>query len=143
MSAGPFLADRLITWFWPWGRQKLDALPHRRQVFLWLMVAGVFWSGFLAWRDEKQKHAVAPLNPLMLYQGGFPVADVGKLSSDAEKDMILFDQLTAVNVLDMSSEFEFRDWKMMCSGDQDGSFSYGAMRRISYLNVSCRIQGLR
>jgi len=54
MSAGPFLADRLITWFWPWGRKKLDALPRRRLIFIWLIVVGVFWSGFAAWNDEHQ-----------------------------------------------------------------------------------------
>jgi hypothetical protein len=59
MSAGPFLADRLITWFWPWGRRKLDNLPQRRQIFVWLIVLGVFWSGFSAWREEKTAREAA------------------------------------------------------------------------------------
>jgi hypothetical protein len=52
LSAGPFLIDRLITWFWPWGRKKLDAFPHRRSLFLWVIIVGIFYAGFLAWRDE-------------------------------------------------------------------------------------------
>ena len=59
MSAGPFLADRLITWLWPWGRRQLDALPHRRQIFLWIIVIGVFWSGFSAWREERGSRLAA------------------------------------------------------------------------------------
>jgi hypothetical protein len=61
MSAGPFLADRLITWFWPWARRKLDTLPHRRQIFLWLIVLGVFWSGFSAWQEEKNLRVTAEI----------------------------------------------------------------------------------
>jgi hypothetical protein len=59
MSAGPLLVDQLVAWFWPWGRRKLDALPHRRQIFLWLIVIGVFWSGFSAWREERNQRVAA------------------------------------------------------------------------------------
>jgi len=55
MSAGPFLIDRLVTWLWPWGRRQLDNLPHRRQLFLWLIIAGVFWSGFASWREQQHR----------------------------------------------------------------------------------------
>jgi hypothetical protein len=61
MSAGPFLADRLVTWFWPWARRKLDTLRYRRQIFLWLIVLGVFWSGFSAWREEKNLRVTAEI----------------------------------------------------------------------------------
>jgi hypothetical protein len=59
MSAGPFLADRLITWFWPWGRKQLDNWRHRRQIFLWLIIIGVFWAGFSAWREERDQRLTA------------------------------------------------------------------------------------
>lgn len=55
MSARPFLVDRLITWLWPWGRRQLEALPHRRQIFIWLVVIGVFWSSFSVWRQERDE----------------------------------------------------------------------------------------
>jgi hypothetical protein len=59
MSAGPFLIDRLVTWLWPWGRKQLDNLPHRRQIFLSLIIIGVFWAGFSAWREEKAQRIAA------------------------------------------------------------------------------------
>jgi citrate synthase len=37
----------------PW--DTIDNLPHRRQIFLWLIMFGVFWAGFSAWREEKDQ----------------------------------------------------------------------------------------
>jgi hypothetical protein len=61
MSAGPFLGDRLITWFWPTGRAWLDdnAGRRRKKVGLWLVAAGVFAAGFITWRDEHRKVSVS------------------------------------------------------------------------------------
>ena len=55
LSAGPFLIDRLITWFWPSGRKWLDNWPHRRSFLLWVVIFGAFYAGFLAWREEHDR----------------------------------------------------------------------------------------
>jgi hypothetical protein len=53
MSAGPFLADRLITWLCPKWRRWLDSFPKRRAFGLWIIVIGMFSAGYLAWKDER------------------------------------------------------------------------------------------
>jgi len=146
MSAGPFLADRLITWLWPWGRRFLDGFPHRRQIFVWLIVLGVFWAGFAAWKDEHQARLVAgkpPLDPLMLYQDGFSVASFDGIRLDASNNTIGFGMITSSRELDMSRPFEFREWQLLCSGTPDGMATFGAMKQINYIRVVCRIEGTR
>jgi hypothetical protein len=146
MSAGPFLVDRLITWFWPWGRYKLDTFPHRRQIFLWFIVFGVFWAGFSAWRDEHQvrlANTKPPLDPSSLYQNGFPVASFELIKTYPDSGKISFAFVTASRELDMNAAFEFRDWKMLCSGEEGGPLRYGAVKFINYTHVECKVLGTR
>lgn len=65
MSAGPFLIDRLITWFWPVGRQFLDNWRWKRFFLLSVLLVGIFVAGFLAWKDQinERESAVAVLRP--------------------------------------------------------------------------------
>jgi hypothetical protein len=55
MSTGPFLADRLVTWLWPRGRGWLDTFSHRQKLYLFLIVAGIFWAGYSTWHDEHER----------------------------------------------------------------------------------------
>jgi hypothetical protein len=54
MSAGPFLIDRLVTWFWPAARRWLDGWHHRRSFLLGILLVGVFAAGFLVWKQERE-----------------------------------------------------------------------------------------
>jgi hypothetical protein len=47
MSAGPFLADRLISWLWPYGRKRLDGFvgEKRRRISLWFMINWRLYCG--------------------------------------------------------------------------------------------------
>ena len=132
MSAGPFLADRLATWFCPWCRQTLDSLPHRRQIFLWLIVAGVFWSGFAAWREEHRTRVDAenkltalpapkqppapPRDPDGLYQLGVQVGSVGPTRIDQANSVIDFNGVRSFGKLNANVEVEYRDFVLRCEG---------------------------
>src|SRR5215204_224729 len=61
MSTGPFLADRLVSWFLPAARVWLDenAGRRRQRIGLSLVILGVFAGGFLTWRDEYRKNPTA------------------------------------------------------------------------------------
>jgi hypothetical protein len=52
MSAGPFLIDRMITWFCSRGRKWLEQWPHRQKALSIIMGIGVFFAGFQAWKEE-------------------------------------------------------------------------------------------
>ena len=62
LGAGPFLIDRLITWFWPKGRKWLDAHPQRQRIYLWAFLISLFFAGFVAWKNEHDLYmsAVTP-----------------------------------------------------------------------------------
>jgi hypothetical protein len=66
LSTGPFLVDRLITWFWAAGRAWLDenAGQRRKKIGLWIVAAGLFAAGFLSWRDEYRRNPVTPARNL-------------------------------------------------------------------------------
>src|SRR5262249_54453813 len=120
----------------------IHSLPQRQQIFLWLIVLGVFWAGFSAWRDEHQARLanVKPtLDPSMLYQNGFPVASFELIKTKLDANTISFAFITASRELDMNTAFEFRDWKMLCSGEEDGSAHFGAVKFINYTHVECKI----
>ena len=81
------------------------------------------------------------LDPAELYQASVPVASVTEPQTNVPANMLSFPVVTASRPLDMSKEFEFRDWKLLCSGKELGSMSFGAMRQINYGDFVCRIQG--
>jgi hypothetical protein len=147
MSGGFFAIDRLIDRYWPQGRDWLNRQisPGLRQgIEIAVLVFGALLAGFLAWEDEHQKLiAKTPLDPSMLYQSGFPAASVRQVQVSARDNTVGFDVVTASRQLDMTKSFEFRDWKVICSGQEDGSMTFGAMIQINYVNVVCRIEGSR
>ena len=55
LGAGPFLLDRLITWFWQRGRKWLDEHPQRRRIYSWCFLLSLFFAGFTAWKDEHDR----------------------------------------------------------------------------------------
>jgi hypothetical protein len=147
MSGGLFAIDRLIDRYWLPGRDWLNRQipPARRQrVEIVVFVFGALLAGFLAWEDEHQKViAKTPLDPTILYQDSVPVASVRQPTSDATQNTISFPVITASRQLDMAKIFEFRDWKVLCSGTEGGAMTFGAMLQINYVNVVCRVQGNR
>jgi len=59
LGAGPFLIDRLITWFWPRARKWLDNHPQRRQIYSGIFLLSLFFAGFYAWKGEHDKYMSA------------------------------------------------------------------------------------
>ena len=162
MSAGPFLADRLITWFWPWGRRQLDALPRRRQFFLWLIVIGVFWAGFSAWQEEhtareavekklqqaivqSSKHSPAR-DPDGFYQLGQEVAKIYYSRTDAGNGIVTFQIIQSWGTLDPNKDVEYRDLVLRCQGLPEPPARnrfVGTVNSVSRGNFSCEIVGNR
>jgi hypothetical protein len=114
-----------------------------------LFVAFV-WASFGAFDAERtakdqalaDKNTTRPaLNPVMLYQDGYIVASVIGEKIDQATNTLFFAAVTATSELDISKMFQFRNWKLLCSGQASGSMSFGAMWQINYPNVSCRIEG--
>ena len=73
LGAGPFLVDRLITWFWPHGRKCLDGHPQRSRIYLWSVLTSLFVAGFFAWKDEHDRYMSAVLRekvPTQTISGG-------------------------------------------------------------------------
>ena len=150
MSAGPFAVDKLIDRYWPEGRKWLNgkiSSRRRGQCELIIFIFGMIFAAFLAWRNEHLKVEAlvqrTPLDPNMIYQNGLPAGAVSNIVTNAGTKSISFGLVTASHELDMSKEFEFRDWKLLCSGQEDGSMSYGAWRQINYLNFFCQVEGKR
>jgi hypothetical protein len=78
-----------------------------------------------------------------LYQDNKIVAVVGNVAVDAGRQTVVFPIVTSERDLDMTKGFEFREWKLVCSGQPAGSMSFGAFRQIQYPNVLCHIVGAR
>jgi hypothetical protein len=73
LGAGPFLIDRLITWFWPKGRKWLDAHPQRLSIYLWAFLLGLFFAGFFAWKEERDRYMASVFRldvPTFMIEGG-------------------------------------------------------------------------
>jgi hypothetical protein len=141
--------ERYFPSFWKWSERYLT-IEHRRHVFIAIPIVAFVYANFRAFDAEREakERALAdakktPLDPVVLYQDGFPVASVAQLQMNATNNLITFAAVTASRPLDMTKEFEFRDWKLLCSGQEDGSMSFGAMRQINYLNVVCSVQAHR
>jgi hypothetical protein len=62
MTAGPFLLDEVLKRIWPKGRAWLAkhiAPKKRRRLEVILIIFGVFYAGFLAFRDEHKARVIA------------------------------------------------------------------------------------
>ncbi|MGA7384640.1 MAG: hypothetical protein WBW81_08140, partial [Methylocella sp.] len=87
-------------------------------------------------RDAKE-HAIAErqkswLDPMSLYQDGFQVASIIEPRTDVVANTIVFPVITASRNLDLAKEFEFRSWKLLCSGEPAGFMTFGAMQQITF-----------
>lgn len=130
---------------------KVLATPSARPwILMGIFIAGFGYASFSAFDDvnarlRKAQNEVKrpPLDPSMLYQDGFPAAYFGAIETDAKNNSISFNIITSSRELDMSKPFEFREWKLLCSGTADGMSTFGAARQIHYENVICKIQGER
>lgn len=147
MSGGLFALDRLIDRYWPEGRDWLNkhvSSASRKRAEIAVLIFGIFLAGFLAWKGEHEKLiAKTPLDPAAVYQDGFPAASIRNIDISAAENIISFDVITAQKRLDFTRGFEFREWKLACSGKEANSMTFGAMLQINYINVVCRIQGAR
>jgi hypothetical protein len=129
MSAGPFLIDRLATWTIPRWRRRFDEWPHRQRVLFSILLLGVFFAGFEAWKEEHdarlqaEKRLTVPSAPAAparepdsLYQLGREVGSVGSAEIDLGNSSVLFHGVRSAGKLDASREVEFRDYVLTCAG---------------------------
>jgi hypothetical protein len=142
------LAERAFHEFWkkhvdPW----LNA-DRRRQILFLLALAAFVYGNYRAFEGErlakeqvqKEQHIVK-LDPAWLYQNGFQVASIVEPTIDIDHNMLIFPVVTASKELGADAEFEFRNWRLLCSGTPGAMMSFGAMKQISYANFKCRIEG--
>jgi hypothetical protein len=149
LTAAERLTERWFHGFW---KKHVDPwiTPDRRKQILLFFVAIAFVIGnfraFDAEREAKELALAASkphLDPTALYQGGFAVASIIEPSSDVVNNLMVFPAITASRELELNKEFEFRNWKLLCSGKISGVMTFGAMRQITYSDFTCRIQGAR
>jgi hypothetical protein len=73
LGAGPFLIDRLITWFWQRGRSWLDQHPQRRRIYLGCFLFSLVIAGFTAWKAEHDRFMSSVFRldvPIVTIEGG-------------------------------------------------------------------------
>jgi hypothetical protein len=143
------VAERFFHNFW---RRRVDPwiTPEKRKKILiaFALIAFVF-GNFRAYEAERvaKEQAIAAqkpaLDPDVIYQDRFPVATVIEPKSDPSANTLTFPAVTASRTLNLAKEFEFRTWRLLCSGEPAGSMTFGAMRQITYPDFICRIEGLR
>jgi len=144
------IAERLFPAFWKKHLDTWSTPERRRQILIGLALAAFVIGNFRAFDAERQakEQAIAerhkpPLDPTVLYQDGFPVATLLEPQTDVGANTISFPAVTASRNLNLAKEFEFRSWKLLCSGDPTSVMSFGAARQITYPNFLCRIEGPR
>jgi hypothetical protein len=81
MSAGPFLLDRLVTWFWRWGRQWIDGWRWRVPFLLGIVFIGFQIAGFQAWNDQ-MKAVTTPIASPALPPPGSGAGGGGDITGD-------------------------------------------------------------
>lgn len=146
LGAVPFFIDRVFSLLWPAYRKFLDRWRWRQQFWIWVFVVCAFVASFLAWRDEYLRaNALVrpPLDPLYLYQGGYPVAQVQNPSAADNGQAFVFGRVTANRPIDLSKMFEYQDWKLLCAGREGSSMVFGAVHFYDYPQMNCRVQGAR
>jgi hypothetical protein len=80
-----------------------------------------------------------------LYQSNTPVATVHDPKLDKEKKTITFAEArTPTGMrLDVDSIFEYRYWKLRCSGQPQDAAASRLPQPLSYPNLVCHIEGYR
>lgn len=157
MSAGPFLADRMITWFWPWARRWLDNWPRRRVFLFGVMLVGVFFAGYATWQEERglraqaeAKQQIAPVSPARnpdgLYQLNELVAEVDGAREDRANGIVTFQTIKRSDKVDATKTVEYRNYLLRCNSlpksPPPGSFS-GFSDNTVIGGSTCAILGLR
>jgi hypothetical protein len=84
-------------------------------------------------------------DPNGLYQSGTLVASVHDPNIDKKTQTIIFGAATTTTgmLLDMNSMFEFRYWKLQCSGKPQERTATRLPLPLPYSNLVCHIQGYR
>jgi hypothetical protein len=144
------LAERIFHGFWKKWVDPWFTPDRRKQVLIFFALAAFVIGNFRAFDFEREakEHAIAErkkplLDPMILYQDGFQVASIIEPQTDVKANAIVFPAITSSRNLDTAKEFEFRSWKLLCSGDPAEVMTFGAMRQITYPNFICRIEGER
>lgn len=123
--------------------------PDRRRVlFIWVAIIAFVYANFSAWNNERMAkedalHRASPRDPLMLYQGGHPVAATRDSIVDSLGGRISFASVTASRPLNFGDIFEFRGFKLTCRGNEGPNMTFGASIQIEYYDFTCRIYGAR
>jgi hypothetical protein len=79
-----------------------------------------------------------------LYQSGTLVASVHNTKIDKNTQTITFGEATTTGMLlDMNSTFEFRYWRLQCSGKSQERTATRLPLPLPYPNLVCQIQGYR
>jgi hypothetical protein len=142
------VAERYFHNFW---KQRVDPWitpEKRKQILIALALVAFVIGNFRAFDVEREAKEQAisekkKLDPDLIYQDGFPVASIIEPTSDVAINTLTFPAITASRNLNTAKEFEFRSWKLLCSGQPGGTMSFGAMRQITYANFVCRIERSR
>jgi hypothetical protein len=144
------LTERAFPTFWQTRIDPWFTPARRKQALIVFALVAFFVANFRAWDQQREakeeaiaKQGKTVLDPSALYQHGFPVASIIEPQIDVRNGSILFPAVTASRELELGSEFEFRTWHLICSGEPGSMMTFGAMRQITYLNFTCRIEGTR
>lgn len=147
-------AERAFPEFW---KRRVDpwVIPVRRkQVLIAFALIAFVIGNFRAWDEERaaKLRALAgdtsPRDPIGIYLSGIRVGQIapglaGNPAFDPATNIIRFNIISASRELDLTQELEFREWKMLCTGNISGGGHIGAMQIVSYENFVCKIQGHR
>jgi hypothetical protein len=81
-----------------------------------------------------------PHDPLGLYQDGISVAMMRAAIANPMDDTIILQMVGSRSPLDMNRTFEFREFRVLCSGQSTGNMSMGPQTTILYQTIICKIQ---
>jgi hypothetical protein len=118
-----------------WHLRPRRVLSH---VLLAFGLSAVIGSGVLFYLQ------IPRLDPNRLYEeNGTPAAIVRDPQFDLANQSIIFGGVISLRPLplDMNEVFEFRDWKLQCSGKPNGIEASRSV--VTYLDLKCRIRGSR
>jgi hypothetical protein len=151
-------AERLFHNFW---KTKVDPVltPEiRKKILIIFALVAFAYGNFRAFDSERQakeqaiqakeqaiseQKAAFPRDQNSLYQSGIAVATTTEPQIDAISNIIVFPVVTSTKTLNNNIEYEFRDWKLTCSGEGTVGMRFGAIAMTSYPQFICRIQGAR
>jgi hypothetical protein len=144
------LAERWFHGFWKEWVDPWFTPARRKQALIIFALAALLIGTFRAWDAEREakEQAIAErqkplLDPTVLYQDGFPVASILEPHFDAATNTWAFQDAMTSRTLDLTKEFEYRTWKLLCSGTPTPLMSVGPLRQFSYHDFRCRIEALR